>query len=62
MECQFAEINFHVSVAIMEVLNFRGNLLSRKYLPREYRENKLLGKLNRFTVNYPYFPVSLSGC
>ena len=32
----------------MEVLNFQGDLFSRKYLPHE---NKLLTKLNRFTVN-----------
>ena len=33
----------------MDVLNFHGSL-SQKYLPRVYCENKLLAKLNRFTV------------
>ena len=54
MECRFAAINFRVSLACLisykEVLNFHGDLFSRKYLPREYRENKSLAKLNRFTV------------
>ena len=34
----------------MEVQNFRGDLLLRKYLHREYCENISLAKLNRFTV------------
>ena len=36
----------------MEVLNFCGDLLSRYYLPCEYRENKSLTKLNSVTVLY----------
>ena len=39
-----------VSITAMEILNFPCDLLSRKYLPQEYRENKSLAKLNRFTV------------
>ena len=54
MECRFAAINFRVSLACLisykEVLNFHGDLFLRKYLPREYRQNKSLAKLNRFTV------------
>ena len=34
----------------MEILNFRGDLFSRKYLSCEYRENQSLTKLNRFKV------------
>ena len=31
-------------------INFQNDLFSQKYLPREYRENKSLAELNRFTV------------
>ena len=54
MECQFAAIYFCislVSLAIIEVLKFCDNLLSQKYLLREYPKNKSLAKLNRFTVH-----------
>ena len=34
----------------MDIPSFRGNLFSWKFLPCEYRENKSLSKLNRFTV------------
>ena len=40
-----------VSLALIKALNICGNLFSRKYLRCEYRENKLLTKLNRFTVS-----------
>ena len=46
----FEAINFrvlpmhvlHVDLTLMEVKMFRGDLFSRKCLPREYRENKSL--------------------
>ena len=43
------------SLPIMEILNFEGVLLSQKYLPRKYRDNKSLAKLNRFTVLWGSF-------
>ena len=35
----------------MEALNFRGDLISRLYLPREYRENNSLVKLNSYATD-----------
>ena len=53
---------FHwlVSLALIDVINFCSDLFSWKYIPHEYRENKLLTKLNRFTVCHrrQYFHVS----
>ena len=51
----FAAINFRISLvnqssAIMEVLNFHGDNMSWKYLPRQYPENKSLIKTKRFIV------------
>ena len=46
----------HYRVALMDVLNFRGDKkkkISQKYLPHEYCENKSLAKLNMFTVYAP---------
>ena len=41
---------WQIPLAVIEVLNFRGSLSSQKYLPREHHKNKLLAKLNRFTL------------
>lgn len=54
MECHFAAVNFCIHFFLirkMDVQNFPPDDFSRKFLPHEYRENKLLAKLNRFTVN-----------
>ena len=37
---------------IMDEQNLCGNLFLLKCLPRKYRKNKSLVKLNRFTVSY----------
>ena len=55
VECQFEAIYFPFSLACLisyngSIKNFCSSLFSQKYLPREYRENKSLAKLNRFTV------------
>ena len=42
----------------MEVLNFRGDKFSGKYLPPEYCENKSLTKLNRFTVSMDHTVIT----
>ena len=61
MECQFAVIYFRVLLAVplasMEICNFCSDLFLRKYLRREYCENKLLAKLNKFTVNSKKGPL-----
>ena len=40
----------HLSLDIIDIRNFCGDLFSRKYQPCEYRKNKWLTKLNSFTV------------
>ena len=56
MECQFAVINFRISLTCLISYNnvkikiFAEINFFRKYLPLEYCKNKLLAKLNRFTA------------
>ena len=49
----FSLVTWLVSLPIMELLNFHGDLVLRKYVPREY---KSLAKSNRFTV---WFAVTI---
>ena len=54
VEFWFAAVNFCISlscfISSIGSIKFLGDLFSQQYLSRKFCENKLLAKLNRFTV------------